>query len=69
MVSGRFIWNRAKTLRRKPVLLATGATHRKLGVPGEETFAGVGVSYCATCDGAFFQGKTRGGRRRRRCGA
>lgn len=42
----------------KTVLLATGATHRKLGVPGEETFVGVGVSYCATCDGAFFQGKS-----------
>lgn len=42
----------------KTILLATGATHRKLGVPGEETFAGVGVSYCATCDGAFFQGKS-----------
>lgn len=42
----------------KTVLLATGATHRKLGVPGEETFAGVGVSYCATCDGAFFQRKS-----------
>lgn len=42
----------------KTVLLATGATHRKLGVPGEETFAGIGVSYCATCDGAFFQGKS-----------
>lgn len=42
----------------KTVLLATGATHRKLGVPGEETFAGVGVSYCVTCDGAFFQGKS-----------
>ena len=42
----------------KTVLLETGATHRKLGVPGEETFAGVGVSYCATCDGAFFQGKS-----------
>lgn len=42
----------------KTVLLATGATHRKLGVPGEENFAGVGVSYCATCDGAFFQGKS-----------
>lgn len=41
----------------KTVLLATGATHRKLGVPGEETFAGAGVSYCATCDGAFFKDK------------
>ena len=42
----------------KTVLLATGATHRKLGVPGEETLAGAGVSYCATCDGAFFKDKT-----------
>lgn len=42
----------------KTVLLATGAGHRKLGVPGEETLAGAGVSYCATCDGAFFQGGT-----------
>lgn len=42
----------------KTVLLATGATHRKLGVPGEEAFAGAGASYCATCDGAFFKDKT-----------
>ncbi|MBC8559244.1 thioredoxin-disulfide reductase [Fumia xinanensis] len=41
----------------KTVLLATGASHRKLGCPGEEEFAGRGVSYCATCDGAFFKGK------------
>lgn len=42
----------------KSVIVATGATHRKLGVPGEEKLVGVGVSYCATCDGAFFKGKT-----------
>ena len=36
------------------VILATGAKHAKLGIPGEEEFAGMGVSYCATCDGAFF---------------
>jgi thioredoxin reductase (NADPH) len=47
-----------ETIETKTVLLATGATHRKLGVPGEETLAGAGVSYCATCDGAFFKGKT-----------
>lgn len=41
----------------KTVIIATGATHRKLGVPGEETLTGMGVSYCATCDGAFFRGK------------
>ena len=42
----------------KAVLLATGAGHRKLGVPGEEALMGAGVSYCATCDGAFFRNKT-----------
>ncbi len=41
----------------KTVIIATGATHRKLGVPGEEELLGAGVSYCATCDGAFFRGK------------
>lgn len=40
------------------VILATGATHAHLGVPGEEELCGMGVSYCATCDGAFFAGKT-----------
>jgi thioredoxin reductase (NADPH) len=39
------------------VILATGAAHRRLGVPGEAEFAGKGVSYCATCDGPFFRGK------------
>ena len=42
----------------KNIIYAAGAGHRKLGVPGEEEFAGKGVSYCATCDGAFFRGKT-----------
>jgi len=39
------------------LLLATGAEHRKLGIPGEKEFAGRGVSYCATCDGPFFRNK------------
>lgn len=39
------------------VILATGAVHKSLGVPGEAELAGKGVSYCATCDGAFFKGK------------
>ncbi len=39
------------------VILATGAKHRILGVPGEREFTGRGVSYCATCDGPFFKGK------------
>lgn len=46
------------TLQAKSVILAMGANHRKLGVPGEEDLSGMGVSYCATCDGAFFKGKT-----------
>lgn len=41
----------------KAVILATGAEHRKLDIPGEKEFSGRGVSYCATCDGAFFRGK------------
>jgi thioredoxin reductase (NADPH) len=39
------------------VLIATGADHRHLGIPGEEKFTGTGVSYCATCDGPFFRNK------------
>ncbi len=39
------------------VIVATGAKHRRLGVPGEDSLAGRGVSYCATCDGPFFKNK------------
>jgi thioredoxin reductase (NADPH) len=39
------------------VILATGARHRTLNVPGEKEYAGKGVSYCATCDGPFFKGQ------------
>ncbi|GAA4718313.1 thioredoxin-disulfide reductase [Brevibacillus fulvus] len=41
----------------KSVIIATGAEHRLLGVPGEKELSGRGVSYCAVCDGAFFKGK------------
>lgn len=42
----------------KALVLATGASHAKLSVPGEEELSGMGVSYCATCDGAFFRNRT-----------
>lgn len=41
----------------KTVIVATGAKHAKLSVPGEEELQGMGVSYCATCDGAFFKNR------------
>ncbi|MFZ7126352.1 MAG: thioredoxin-disulfide reductase [Desulfobacterales bacterium] len=41
----------------KTILLATGASHRKLNVPGEKRLSGRGVSYCSTCDGPLFKGK------------
>ena len=45
------------TLRADVVIIATGATHRHLGLPGEKELAGHGISYCATCDGAFHRGQ------------
>ncbi len=42
----------------RTVIVATGAQHARLEVPGEEELSGMGVSYCATCDGAFFKGRT-----------
>lgn len=44
-------------VRAKAVLIATGSSYRKLGVPGEEEFYSRGVHYCATCDGAFYADK------------
>lgn len=46
------------SIKSHAVLVASGASHRKLGVKGEKEFARAGVSYCATCDGAFFRGQT-----------
>ncbi len=48
----------AGTFIGKTVVLATGNSPRKLGIPGEEELTGAGVSYCATCDGAFFKKRT-----------
>jgi thioredoxin reductase (NADPH) len=46
-----------RRFKTRALLLATGANHRKLGVPGEERYSGRGVSYCSTCDGPLFRGK------------
>ena len=48
----------AGTYKARTLILASGAQHAKLGVPGEEELTGMGVSYCATCDGAFFKNRT-----------
>ncbi len=46
------------TFQARALILAMGAVHRELGVSGEKELAGMGVSYCATCDGAFFKERT-----------
>jgi len=47
-----------KKIRGKSLIVALGTEHRQLNIPGEKEFLGKGVSYCATCDGNFFKGKT-----------
>lgn len=47
----------SETYEAPAVIIATGSKHRNLNVPGEEEYAGRGVSYCAVCDGAFFRDK------------
>jgi thioredoxin reductase (NADPH) len=49
------VWIDDEEYRARAVVLAMGAEHKKLGVPGEEELGGRGVSYCATCDAAFFK--------------
>src|SRR3954470_5392161 len=46
-----------ESITAETLIVATGASPRKLGVPGEEKLANRGVSYCATCDGSFFRNK------------
>lgn len=53
----KVVHTRKNVYRGKTLILACGAVHRKLGVPGEEELSGMGVSYCATCDGVFFKEK------------
>jgi len=50
------VWTGDEVHLARAVILSMGAQHRKLGVPGEAELAGRGVSYCATCDAAFFKG-------------
>jgi thioredoxin-disulfide reductase len=50
--------NNGEKLKSKVVLLSMGNKHRRLGIPGEKELTGKGVSYCATCDGFFYRGKT-----------
>ena len=56
--SHKLVLTDAGELETKTVILAAGAVHAHLGVPGEERLGGRGVSYCAACDGAFFRGRT-----------
>ncbi len=51
------VWVEDQAYRTRAVVLAMGAEHKKLGVAGEEELSGRGVSYCATCDAAFFRDK------------
>lgn len=53
----KVIYTEQEEYRCRALILAMGASHRKLEVPGEQELGGMGVSYCATCDGAFFQGR------------
>jgi thioredoxin reductase (NADPH) len=46
-----------ETIRARAIIVATGSSPRPLGVPGELEYAGKGISYCATCDGKYFEGK------------
>ena len=52
------VFTTAGDFEAKAVIIANGAARRKIGCKGEDEFEGRGVSYCATCDGAFFRGKT-----------
>ncbi len=52
------VWVDEDEYKARTVILAMGAEHKKLGVPGEEELGGRGVSYCATCDAAFYKDKT-----------
>lgn len=56
-IDKKIVYTSAGEYEAKAVILATGAKNRKLGVEKEDEFVGKGISYCATCDGAFFRNK------------
>lgn len=56
-VCKKIVLEGGEVLETKTIIAATGAVNKTLGVPGEEELAGMGVSYCATCDGAFFKNR------------
>jgi thioredoxin reductase (NADPH) len=54
----KVVWlENGREVRAPALILATGGLPRHLGVPGEEALIGLGVSYCAVCDGPFFKGR------------
>ncbi|MDO4324225.1 MAG: thioredoxin-disulfide reductase [Lachnospiraceae bacterium] len=53
----KVVYTDGEEYRARTLILAMGASYRHLGVPGEKELTGMGVSYCATCDGAFFKGR------------
>src|ERR1043165_3984544 len=55
----RSVWVGDEEHKTRTVILAMGAEHKKLGVPGEDELGGPGVSYCATCDAAFFKDRKK----------
>lgn len=57
-INKEIILKNGDPIKTKTIIIASGSKHRKLNIKGEEEFASKGVSYCATCDGAFYKNKT-----------
>lgn len=54
----KLVFTDENNYRTKSIIIATGSRSRRMGLDGEEKLTGAGISYCATCDGAFFKGRT-----------